>query len=58
MSPWVLLISTLLFCLIYGAAYGAALNGDQSPVVFMNRRSCLVAIGFALLLFVLNKPFG
>ena len=58
MSPLALLFSTLLFCLIYGAAYGAALNADQKPVVFINRRSCLVAIGFAALLFLLNKPFG
>lgn len=58
MSPLVLSFSTLLFCLIYGAAYGAALNSSNDRVVFINRRSALVAVGFALLLFLLNKPFG
>ena len=58
MSPIALLLSTTLFCLIYGAAYGAALNARQQPMVFMNKSSALVAIGFAALLFLLNKPFG
>ena len=58
MSPWALFFSTLLFCLIYGCAYGAALNRKNKNVVFINKSSTLVAVLFSLLLFLLNKPFG
>ncbi|CAI8155077.1 MAG: Uncharacterised protein [Prochlorococcus marinus str. MIT 9215] len=58
MSPIALLISTLIFCFVYGAAYGAALNSKQEKLVFINRNSTFVAIGFAVLLFLLNKPFS
>jgi len=58
MKPWFLLFSTLVFCLIYGSAYGAALNRKNEQVEFLNKDSALVAIGFSVLLFLLNKPFG
>ena len=57
-SPIALLVSTFLFCVVYGSAYGAALNRKNEKVVFLNKDSMLVAIGFSALLFLLNKPFG
>ncbi|GCE65861.1 hypothetical protein OMCYN_01807 [cyanobiont of Ornithocercus magnificus] len=58
MNPWTLLFSTFLFCLIYGAAYGAALNRKNDTIIFLNRDSVLIAIAFSLILFILNRPFG
>ena len=55
MNPFLLLLYTLIFCLVYGAAYGAALTGK---IACMNRNSVITALVFAVVLWLLNKPFG
>lgn len=54
MNPFLLLVYTLLFCLVYGAAYGAALTGK---IACVNRNSAVTALVFAVVLWLLNKPF-
>ncbi|KZR87335.1 hypothetical protein MITS9509_01185 [Synechococcus sp. MIT S9509] len=55
MNPWLLLLYTVLFCFVYGAAYGAALTGK---IACVNRNSATTASIFAVVLWLLNKPFG
>ena len=43
------------FCVVYGAAYGAALTGK---IACINRNSAITALVFAVVLWLLNKPFG
>jgi hypothetical protein len=57
MQPLALLISTLLFCFVYGVAYGAALSHGSGGMKPINARSTVVAVIFAVLLFFLNRPF-
>ena len=54
-NPFLLLVYTLLFCLVYGAAYGAPLTGKIDCVT---RNSAVTALVFAVVLWLLNKPFG
>ena len=54
-NSFLLLVYTLLFCLVYGAAYGAALTGK---IACVNRNSAVTALVFAVVLWLLNKPFG
>ena len=55
MNPLLLLLYTIIFCFLYGAAYGTALNGRNA---YINRNSAVTALIFAFLLWLLNKPFG
>ena len=50
-----LLLYTVIFCVVYGAAYGAALTGK---IACINRNSAITALVFAVVLWLLNKPFG
>ena len=54
-NSFLLLVYTLLFFLVYGAAYGAALTGK---IACVNRNSAVTALVFAVVLWLLNKPFG
>jgi hypothetical protein len=55
MSPFLLLLYTVIFCLVYGGAYGVALTGK---VACINRNSAITALVFAVVLWLLNKPFS
>ena len=55
MNPFLLLLYTVIFCVVYGAAYGAALTGK---IACINRNSAITALVFAVVLGLLNKPFG
>ncbi|QNJ09614.1 putative membrane protein [Synechococcus sp. Minos11] len=55
MNPFLLLLYTVIFCVVYGAAYGAALTGK---IACINRNSAITALVFAVVLWLLNKPFG
>ena len=54
-NPLLLLLYTVLFCFVYGAAYGAALTGK---IACVNRNSAMTASIFAVVLWLLNKPFA
>ena len=54
-NPLLLLRSTLIFCVGYGAAYGAALTGKIACII---RNSMITALLFEVVLWLLNKPFG
>ena len=55
MNPFLLLLYTVIFCVVYGAAYGAALTGK---IACINRNSVITALVFAVVLWLLNKPFS
>ena len=55
MNPFLLLLYTVIFCVVYGAAYGAALTGK---IACINRNSAVTALVFAVVLWLLNKPFA
>jgi|TARA_B100002052_G_C15605960_1_gene473103 hypothetical protein len=55
MNPFLLLLYTVIFCLVYGGAYGAALTGK---IACINRNSAITALVFAVVLWLLNKPFS
>ena len=55
MNPFLLLLYTVIFCVVYGAAYGAALTGK---IACINRNSAITALVFGVVLWLLNKPFA
>ena len=55
MNPFLLLLYTVIFCVVYGAAYGAALTGK---IACISRNSAITALVFAVVLWLLNKPFA
>ena len=54
-EPFFVVALHLIFCVVYGAAYGAALTGK---IACINRNSAITALVFAVVLWLLNKPFG